>query len=204
VGELNESVDVVDGAEATNAPSSGGDVSLGCVRCALGTVRTILARADTDTDVASVDPDERERLALPMQWSLTPRKPRNSSFSSIFRSGIPTNTFWAPSERVGGLLEAASKLDEGALGSEEEEGGGAVVVLVPENATGSVSPTIFSSFLRISSANHVQRSTDLKRVPMAACAWLTAAWRSATALMVGFDFGEICRKALNTNCYVPR
>lgn len=53
------------------------------------------------------------------------------------------------------MLEAVPKLDEGALGDEEEGGGGAVVVLVPENYTGSGSPTIFSSFLRISSANHV-------------------------------------------------
>jgi hypothetical protein len=37
------------------------------------------------------------------------------------------------------------------------------VVLVPETATGSVSPTIFSSFLRISSANHVLWLTDLER-----------------------------------------
>jgi hypothetical protein len=94
---------------------------------------------------------------------MTPRKPQTSSFSSIFCNDIPTNTFWAPSERVGGLVEAAPKLDEDALEGEKEGGGGAVVVLVPENATGSVSPTNVSSFLRISSANHVLRSTDLER-----------------------------------------
>jgi hypothetical protein len=91
VGELNESVEVVDGVVAVALSNNGGsDMSL---RRGPDVCCSHRGHARRDADVSPADIDERERLTLPMRQPLTPRKPRNNLFSSICRSDVISNIF---------------------------------------------------------------------------------------------------------------